>query len=129
MLSLLEEYLTIIVFAVASSVKVAFLCAYKWLSGVFSIRELGFIVALFAVLVFMAIMMWNLRTIMRPDHYTLEVYNTLGEKDDANFRKEFRNYDVAASYMRMYRKMYPHYKFILVSRSENSKRTVHRYLE
>ncbi len=114
---------------VSSSVIAAFLSVYRWLSGVFSIRDLDLIIAMFGVLVFMAFMMWNLRTIKRPDHYMLEIYNPLWEKDDVNFRTEFRNYDVAVSYMRMYRKMYSHYRFVLVSDSENSKRTVHKYVE
>ncbi len=114
---------------VSSSVIAAFLSVYRWLSGVFSVRDLDLIIAMFGVLVFMAFMMWNLRMIRRPDHYMLEIYNSLWEKDDMNFRTDFRNYDVAVSYMRMYRKMYPHYRFILVSDSENSKRTVHKYVE
>jgi len=114
---------------VSSSVIVAFLGVYRWLSGVFNVRDLDLIIAMFGVLVFMAFMMWNLRTIKRPDNYMLEIYNPLWEKDDVNFRTEFRNYDVAVSYMRMYRKMYPHYRFVLVSDSENSKRTVHKYVE
>ncbi len=114
---------------VSSAVIAAFLSAYRWLSGVFSVRDLELIIAMFGVLIFMAFMMWNLRTIKRPDRYMLEIYNPLWEKDDVSFRTEFRNYDVAVSYMRMYRKMYPHYRFILVSDSENSKRTVHKYVE
>ncbi len=114
---------------VSSSVIAAFLSVYRWFAGVFNVRDLDLIIAMFGVLVFMAFMMWNLRTIKRPDHYMLEIYNSLWEKDDVNFRTEFRNYDVAVSYMRMYRKMYPHYRFILVSDSENSKRTVHKYVE
>ncbi len=114
---------------VSSSVIAAFLAAYRWLSGVFNVRDLDLLIAMFGVLVFMAFMMWNLKTIKRPDHYMLEIYNPLWEKDDVSFRTEFRNYDVAVSYMRMYRKMYPHYRFVLVSDSENSKRTVHKYVE
>lgn len=129
MLPLLKKSFRIAVLVVSSSVIAAFLSAHRWLSGGISIKDLAFIVTMLAVLLFMVFIMWNLRTIKRPDHYMLEVYNTLGEKDDANFREEFRNYDVAVSYMRMYKKMYPHYRFILVSSSENSKRTVHRYLE
>ena len=129
MITIFKKPFTIVVFVVSSSVITAFLTTYRWLSGVFNTRDLGFIIAMFAVLLFMVFMIWNLRTIKRPERYMLEVYNTLGEKDDANFRREFKNYDVATSYMLMYRKMYPKYSFILVSNSEDAKKTVHRYLE
>ena len=129
MITLLKKPFNIVVFVVSSSVITAFLIAYRWLSGVFNIRDLGFILAMLAVLLFMVFMMLNLRTIKRPERYMLEVYNTLGEKDDLNFRREFKNYDVASSYMLMYRKMYPRHSFILVSDSEDTKKAVYRYLE
>ncbi|MGH9877190.1 MAG: hypothetical protein ACRD38_02205 [Nitrososphaerales archaeon] len=129
MITVLKKPFNIVVFVVSASVITAFLIAYRWLSGVFNIRDLGFIIAMLAVLLFMAFMILNLRTIKRPERYMLEVYNTLGEKDDVNFRREFKNYDVASSYMLMYRKMYPRHSFILVSDSEDAKKTVHRYLE
>jgi hypothetical protein len=129
MTSVLKKPFSFIVFVVSSSVITALLIAYKWLSGVFNVKDLGIIIAMGAVLVFMVFMILNLRTIKRPERYMLEVYNTLGEKDDVNFRREFTNYDVASSYMLMYRKMYPMYRFVLVSDSEHAKKTVHRYLE
>ncbi len=129
MITVLKKPFTIVVFVVSSSVITAFLTAYRWLSGVFNIRDLGFIIAMLAVLLFMVFMILNLRTIKRPERYMLEVYNTLGEKDDVNFRREFKNYDVASSYMLMYRKMCPRHSFILVSDREDTKKTVHRYLE
>ena len=129
MTAVLKKPFSIIALVVSSSVITAFLIAYRWLSGVFNVRDLGIIIAMFAVLLFMVFMILNLRTIKRPERYMLEVYNTLGEKDEVNFRREFTNYDVASSYMLMYRKMYPRYSFVLVSDSENAKKTVHRYLE
>lgn len=129
MTAVLKKPFSFIAFVISSSVITTFLIAYKGLSGVFNVRDLGIIIAMGAVLVFMVFMILNLRTIKRPGRYMLEVYNTLGEKDDVNFRTEFTNYDVASSYMLMYRKMYPMYSFVLVSDSENAKKTVHRYLE
>ncbi len=129
MIALFKKPFIIVVFVVSSSVITAFLTTYRWLSGVFNTRDLVFIIAMFAVLFFMVFMIWNLRTIKRPERYMLEVYNMLGEKDDVNFRTDFKNYDVATSYMLMYRKMYPKHSFILVSESEDTKKTVHRYLE
>jgi len=129
MITILKKPFNIVVFVVSSSVIAAVLTTYRWLSGVFNIRDLGFIIAMFAVLLFTVFIILNLRTIKRPERYMLEVYNTLGEKDNANFRTEFKNYDVATSYMLMYRKMYPRHSFILVSDSEDAKKTVHRYLE
>ena len=114
---------------VSASVMTFFLSMYRLFSGALNIRDLSYIVAFFAVLLFMAIMIRNLRAIKHPVHYVLEVCNVLGEEDDANFRKEFKNYDVAVSYMQMYRSMYPHYKFVLTSIGENSKKTVHKRLE
>jgi hypothetical protein len=125
----LKEPFRIVLLAIFSSTIAVFLYAYRWLAGTFSIKDLAFIAAMFAVLLFMAFMIRNLRTVKRPDNYMLEVYNTLGEEDGVNFRKEFKNYDVAVSYMQMYRKAYPHYRFVLVSNSENSKKTVHKWLE
>jgi len=123
------EIFRTVAFVVSSSVIAIFLSTYKWLSASFNIRDFGFIAAMFAVLLFMAFMIWNLKSVKRPDHYILEVYNVLGEVDDASFRKEFKNYDVAVSYMEMYRGMYPYYRFILVSNGENSKKTVHKWIE
>lgn len=129
MIPLLKKPFHLIAFVVSSSVITAFMAAYRWLSSVFNIKDLGIIITMFAVLFFMVFIVMNLKTIKPPKNYTLEVYNTLGEKDDLNFRKDFRNYDVASSYMLMYRKMYPRYTFILVSHSKDAKKTVHRYIE
>ena len=127
--AILKKPFNIVFLVVSSSVITAFLITYRWLSSVFNIRDLGVIIAMFAVLLFMAFMIWNLRAIKRPERYMLEVYNALGEKDDMNFRREFKNYDVASSYMLMYRKMYPTYSFIIISNTEDAKKTIHRYLE
>ncbi len=129
MITILKRPFSIVALVVSSSVITAFLSVYRSLSGVFNMRDLAFIVTMFAVLLFMVFMIMNLRSVKRPDRYTIEVYNTLGEKDDANFRTEFKNYDVAASYMLMYKETYPSHSFILVSDSEQAKKTVHRYLE
>lgn len=123
----LKRHFRIIAIVVSSSLVATLLGVYRWLTSTLGVRELGFIAAMFAVLLFMAFMMRNLRSIKRPDSYTLEVYNPLGERDDGNFRTEFKNYDVAVSYMQMYRKMYPHYRFVLVSENDDSeKKTVHK---
>lgn len=128
MLPLLKRPFVIMAVMVSSSVVTAFMTTYKSLAAVFNVRDLSFIAAMFAVLLFMVFMIWNLRTVRRPDHYILEAYNTVGEEDHG-FRQEYKNYDVAVSYMLMYRQMYPSHKFILVSKSENSKKTVHKYLD
>lgn len=125
----LTKPLRLSVILVSSSVIAFFLGLYRWFTGSLGIRDLGFIAAMLAVLLFMAFMMMNLRSIKRPNQYTLEVYDAFGEEDDSSFRKEFRNYDVAVSYMQMYRKMYPHYRFVLVSRTDNVKKTVHKWLD
>lgn len=122
------EIFRTVAFVVSSSVIAISLSTYRWFSASFNIRDLGFIAAMLAVLLFMAFMIWNLKSVKRPDHYILEVYNVFGEEDDASFRKEFKNYDVAVSYMQMYRDMYPYYRFVLVSSEENSK-TVHKWIE
>ena len=85
--AILKKPFNIVFLVVSSSVITAFLITYRWLSSVFNIRDLGVIIAMFAVLLFMAFMIWNLRAIKRPERYMLEVYNALGEKDDMNFRK------------------------------------------
>lgn len=128
MLQTLKEYMMLIPVIVASSVSSSFLSVYKWFSGSVSFRDVGFIVAMLAVLLFMAFMIWNLRKIKRPDSYILEVYNALGG-EEANFRSEYKTYDVAVSYMQMYKRMYPHYRFVLVSRAEGAKKTVHKWIE
>ncbi|MGH9923029.1 MAG: hypothetical protein ACRD38_09780, partial [Nitrososphaerales archaeon] len=69
MITLLKKPFSIVVFVVSASVITAFLIAYRWLSGVFNIRDLGFIIAMLAVLLFMAFMILNLRTIKRPERY------------------------------------------------------------
>jgi len=129
MMSLIKKPFHLVAFVVSSSVITAFMAAYRWLSSIFNIRELGIIITMFAVLLFMVFIIINLKTIKTPKNYALEIYNTLGEKDDLNFRKDFRNYDVASSYMLMYRKMYPKHTFILVSHNKDTKKTVHRYIE
>ena len=74
MIHLFKKPFYLIAFVVSSSVITAFMAAYRWLSGVFNVKDLGIIIAMFAVLFFMVFIIMNLKTIKPPKNYTLDEF-------------------------------------------------------
>jgi len=82
--------------------------------------------------VFLFAIMWFLRA--RPHHkpkkYNVISYDVFGKESVIDgLRMEFKNHDVAWSFMKQYKSQYPLYNFALVSDLPHSNRkTIFRYL-
>jgi hypothetical protein len=93
-------------------------------------RELGGVLIL--VLVFTFAFTWFLRARphSRPKKYSIMIFDVFGKEMQIDgLRTEFRNHDVAWSFMRQYKKDYPINNFAMVSDSPQSdKKTIFRYI-
>jgi hypothetical protein len=93
-------------------------------------REAGGIVML--LLVFSFAFMWFLRARPhnKPKNYSVITFDVLGEQVKIDgLRTEFKNHDVAWSFMKQYKNDYPLHNFAMVSDSKNStKKTIFRYI-
>jgi hypothetical protein len=66
----------------------------------------------------------------RPKQYSVVVFDVYGKKSQIEgIRTEFKTHDVAWSFMKQYKEMYPLYNFALVSEMPKSdKPTIFRYI-
>ena len=66
----------------------------------------------------------------RPKQYSVVVFDVYGKKSQIEgIRTEFKTHDVAWSFMKQYKEMYPLYNFALVSDMPKSdKPTIFRYI-
>jgi hypothetical protein len=93
-------------------------------------KEIGGVLIL--VLVFVFAFTWFLRA--RPHHkpknYSVIIFDVFGSQIPIEgLRTEFKNHDVAWSFMKQYKKSYPLYNFAMVSDSPKSdKKTIFRYI-
>lgn len=81
--------------------------------------------------VFVFAMAWLLRAKphSRPRAYKVVIFDVYGHVSVIDgLRVDFRNYDVAWSYMKQYKERYPLYNFALVSDSKESRPTIYRYI-
>jgi len=82
--------------------------------------------------VFLFAIMWFLkaRPQHRPKKYTVISYDVFGKESVIDgLRMDFKNHDVAWSFMKQYKSQYPLYNFALVSDLPHSNRkTIFRYL-
>lgn len=97
-------------------------------SGFF--REVGG--AFMLVFVFAFAFAWFLRARPhnRPKKYAVVPFDVFGNQVEIEgLRTEFRNHDVAWSFMKQYKKDHPMHNFAMVSDSPNSdKKTIFRYI-
>ena len=93
-------------------------------------KDMGF--ALVIIIVFIFALTWFVRAIPshRPKNYSITAYDVFGEKSYIDgLRIEFKNHDVAWSFMKQYKDEYPLHNFALVCNfSKSNKKTIVRYL-
>ena len=82
-------------------------------------------VFLFAIMLFL-----KARPQHKPKKYTVISYDVFGKESTIDgLRSEFKNHDVAWSFMKQYKSLYPLYNFALVSDLPHSNRkTIFRYI-
>ena len=90
----------------------------------------GEYVVLGAVFIFALAWVLKAKPHNRPKQYLVIVFDVFGKKSNIEgIRTEFKTHDVAWSFMKQYKKMYPLHNFALVSdTSEASKPTIFRYI-
>ncbi len=93
-------------------------------------REAGGAIMLAAVLAFAFTWYLKARPHGRPEKYSIVTFDILGEQVTLDgLRTEFRNHDVAWSFMKQYKQDYPAHNFAMVADMPNStKRTIFRYI-
>jgi len=93
-------------------------------------KDMGF--ALVIITVFIFALTWFVRAIPshRPKNYSITAYDVFGEKSYIDgLRIEFKNHDVAWSFMKQYKDEHPLHNFALVCNfSKSNKKTIVRYL-
>lgn len=93
-------------------------------------REIGG--ALILVFVFAFAFTWFLkaRPHNRPKKYNVLIFDINNQQIEIDgMRTEFRNHDVAWSFMKQYKSDYPMYNFAMVADGKNSdKKTIFRYI-
>ncbi len=93
-------------------------------------KDIGF--ALVIITVFIFALTWFVRAIPghRPKSYSITAYDVFGAKSYIDgLRTEFKNHDVAWSFMKQYKDEHPLYNFALTCDfSKSNKKTVVRYL-
>jgi hypothetical protein len=93
-------------------------------------REIGGVLML--VLVFTFAFTWFLRARPRhkPKRYSIVIFDVFGQQANIEgLRTDFRNHDVAWSFMRQYKNDYPTHNFAMVADNPNSvKKTIFRYI-
>lgn len=90
----------------------------------------GEYVVLGAVFVFALAWLIKAKPHNRPKQYSIVVFDIFGKKNQIEgIRTNFNTHDVAWSFMKQYKKMYPLYNFALVSdMSKSNKPTIFRYI-
>jgi hypothetical protein len=93
-------------------------------------REVGGILILVVVFVFAFTWFLRARPHNRPKKYSVIIFDVFGNQTEIDgLRTDFRNHDVAWSYMRQYKNEYPTHNFAMVADGPNStKKTIFRYI-
>jgi hypothetical protein len=93
-------------------------------------KEVGFVIVLVATLIFAIMWFWHSIPHGRPKNYTIIRYDVFGQEAPVDgLRTEFEIHDVAWSFMKQYKKLFPIHNFALVSNIPNSeKKAIHRYV-
>ena len=83
-------------------------------------------------LVFLFALTWLLKARPHkiPKKYLVAVFDIFGKESQIDgLRTEFKNHDVAWSFMKFYKKSYPFYNFALLAKQKNSpKKIIFRYI-
>jgi len=93
-------------------------------------KDAGGIVILGMVFLFALTWLLKARPHKIPKKYQVIVYDVFGKESQINgLRTEFKNHDVAWSYMKFYKKSYPLHNFAMVTKQKNSpKKIIYKYI-
>ncbi|MFN3654589.1 MAG: hypothetical protein ACK4TO_04590 [Candidatus Nitrosotenuis sp.] len=93
-------------------------------------KEIGGVLMLVLVFVFAFTWFLRARPHNKPKNYSVIIFDVFGNQIPIEgLRTEFKNHDVAWSFMKQYKKDYPLYNFAMVSDSPKSeKKTIFRYI-
>ncbi|HUT05740.1 MAG TPA: hypothetical protein VMW74_03505 [Nitrosopumilaceae archaeon] len=93
-------------------------------------RNAGEVVILGSVFLFAAAWLIKARPHNRPKKYDVVVFDVFGAESKIDgIRTEFKTHDVAWSFMKQYKDMYPLYNFALVSKQQKQdKPTIFKYI-
>ena len=88
-------------------------------------KDAGETVILGVVFLFALAWLFKARPHNIPKKYQVVVFDIFGIESEINgLRTEFKNHDVAWSYMKFYKKSYPLHNFAMVTKQKNSPRKI-----
>ena len=88
-------------------------------------KDAGETVILGVVFLFALAWLFKARPHNIPKKYQVVVFDIFGIESEINgLRTEFKNHDVAWSYMKFYKKSYPLHSFAMVTKQKNSPRKI-----
>ena len=93
-------------------------------------KDAGGVIILGLVLLFALTWLLKARPHNIPKKYQVIVFDVFGIESQINgLRTEFKNHDVAWSYMKFYKKSYPLHSFAMVTKQKNSlKKIIFKYI-
>jgi len=93
-------------------------------------KDAGGVIILGLVLLFALTWLLKAKPHNIPKKYQVIVFDIFGMESQINgLRTEFKNHDVAWSYMKFYKKSYPLHKFAMVTKQKNSlKKIIFKYI-
>ena len=93
-------------------------------------KDAGETVILGVVFLFALAWLFKARPHNIPKKYQVVVFDIFGIESEINgLRTEFKNHDVAWSYMKFYKKSYPLHSFAMVTKQKNSpKKVIYKYI-
>ena len=93
-------------------------------------KDAGGVIILGLVLLFALTWLVKARPRNIPRKYQVIVFDIFGIESEINgLRTEFKNHDVAWSYMKFYKKSYPLHSFAMVTKQKNSlKKIIFKYI-
>jgi hypothetical protein len=93
-------------------------------------KDAGGIIILGLVLLFALTWLVKARPHNIPKKYQVIVFDIFGIESQINgLRTEFKNHDVAWSYMKFYKKSYPLHSFAMITKEKNSlKKIIFKYI-
>jgi len=93
-------------------------------------KDAGGVIVLGLVLLFALTWLLKARPHNIPKKYQVIVFDVFGIESQINgLRTEFKNHDVALSYMKFYKKSYPLHSFAMVTKQKDSlKKIIFKYI-
>jgi len=93
-------------------------------------KDAGGVIILGLVLLFALTWLLKARPHNIPKKYQVIVFDVFGIESQINgLRTEFKNHDVAWSYMKFYKKSYPLHSFAMITKQKNSlKKIIFKYI-